>query len=271
MSAEKLKLEPLTKQAFAPFGDVVESEGRDWYFINDKMVKRYHDLCEVDTGAEGGRTVVSICEAQPNTFPMPVRMVERHAWSSQAFIPVDDNPFVVVVAPPGETVRKRICAPSSPTVARASTTSAAPGTTCCWCPSVQCVSWWSIAPGRARTARSSGSTKRISSPWRSSLPATGCRAVLSRDPSRHLHRNNRRFHMGSMAAAVIARGRSFYHGRRADIFLEERRMGCLTTQQARDSCRDRLQGERDGEFRRCLEEIGKIGGFRLAALLGEGR
>ena len=185
MSAEKLKLEPLTKQAFAPFGDVVESEGRDWYFINDKMVKRYHDLCEVDTGAEGGRTVVSICEAQPNTFPMPVRMVERHAWSSQAFIPVDDNPFVVVVAPPGETVRKRICAPSSPTVARASTTSAAPGTTCCWCPSVQCVSWWSIAPGRARTARSSGSTKRTSSRWRSSLSATGCRAVLSRDPSRH--------------------------------------------------------------------------------------
>lgn len=106
MSAEKLKLEPLTKEAFAPFGDVVESEGRDWYFINDKMVKRYHDLCEVDTGAEEGRTVVSICEAQPNTFPMPVRMVERHAWSSQAFIPVDDNPFVVVVAPPGETVRK---------------------------------------------------------------------------------------------------------------------------------------------------------------------
>ena len=45
MIAEKLKLEPLTKDAFAPFGDVVESEGRDWYFINDKMVKRYHDLC----------------------------------------------------------------------------------------------------------------------------------------------------------------------------------------------------------------------------------
>jgi len=33
----------------------------------------------------------------------------------------------------------------------------------------------------------------------------------------------------------------------------------------------RLQGERDEEFRRCLEEIAKIGGFRLAALLGEGR
>ena len=49
MIAEKLKLEPLTKDAFAPFGDVVESEERDWYFINNKMVKRYHDLCQVDT------------------------------------------------------------------------------------------------------------------------------------------------------------------------------------------------------------------------------
>jgi 2-oxo-4-hydroxy-4-carboxy-5-ureidoimidazoline decarboxylase len=33
----------------------------------------------------------------------------------------------------------------------------------------------------------------------------------------------------------------------------------------------RLQGQRDEEFRRCLEEIGTIGGFRLTALLGQGR
>ena len=33
----------------------------------------------------------------------------------------------------------------------------------------------------------------------------------------------------------------------------------------------RLQGQRDEEFRRCLEEIGKIGKFRLTALLGPTR
>ncbi len=33
----------------------------------------------------------------------------------------------------------------------------------------------------------------------------------------------------------------------------------------------RLQGQRDEEFRRCLEEIGKIGRFRLTALLGPTR
>lgn len=50
-------------------------------------------------------------------------------------------------------------------------------------------------------------------------------------------------------------------------------MGRLTTSEHETlaAIEARLQGERDGEFRRCLEEIGKIGGFRLAALLGEGR
>jgi ureidoglycolate lyase len=105
MSSQTLEIKPLTHAAFAPFGDVVEYEGRDFFHINDKMVERYHDLAKVDTQEAGGRTLISWLLAKPNTFPSKVKFVERHQLSSQAFIPLGDNPFVVVVAPRGDTVK----------------------------------------------------------------------------------------------------------------------------------------------------------------------
>ena len=69
------------------------------------MVERYHDLAKVDTQEAGGRTLISWLLAKPNTFPSKVKFVERHQLSSQAFIPLGDNPFVVVVAPRGDTVK----------------------------------------------------------------------------------------------------------------------------------------------------------------------
>jgi ureidoglycolate lyase len=105
MTESMLKIEPLTREAFAAFGDVIEYEGRDFFHINDKMVERYHDLAKVDTQEAGGRTLVSWLRAKQNAFPSKVRFVERHQLSSQAFIPLDDNPFLVVVAPPGDDVK----------------------------------------------------------------------------------------------------------------------------------------------------------------------
>ena len=105
MSSQTLELMPLTHEAFAPFGDVIEYEGRDFFHINDKMVERYHDLARVDTQEAGGRTLISWLRAKPNTFPSTVKFVERHQLSSQAFIPLDTNPFVVEVAPRGDTVK----------------------------------------------------------------------------------------------------------------------------------------------------------------------
>jgi ureidoglycolate lyase len=105
MSSKTLELMPLTHEAFVSFGDVIEYEGRDFFHINNKMVERYHDLARVDTQESGGRTLISWLRANPNTFPSTVKFVERHQLSSQAFIPLDTNPFVVVVAPRGDTVK----------------------------------------------------------------------------------------------------------------------------------------------------------------------
>jgi ureidoglycolate lyase len=96
-----LRPAPLTAAAFAPYGDVVETAGRDHYPINAGMAERYSDLAKIDVGAEGGRPLISLCHAKPVRLPMPLRLMERHPLSSQAFIPLSMAPFLIVVAPAG--------------------------------------------------------------------------------------------------------------------------------------------------------------------------
>ncbi|MEH6546263.1 MAG: ureidoglycolate lyase [Sneathiella sp.] len=99
----KLFIEPLTKESFAPFGDVIEAEGSDFFPINNGSTQRFHDLAEIQLDA-GARTLVNIFRATPLDYPLNMRMVERHPVGSQAFVPLNNRPYLVAVAPKGETV-----------------------------------------------------------------------------------------------------------------------------------------------------------------------
>ncbi len=97
-----LTIEPLTREAFAPFGDVIETEGAKQIPINLGTTIRFHDLARVDVAEEGGRTLVNLFRGQPRALPFEVKMLERHPLGSQAFVPLSDRPYLVVVAPAGE-------------------------------------------------------------------------------------------------------------------------------------------------------------------------
>ncbi|UZN50488.1 ureidoglycolate lyase [Cupriavidus cauae] len=96
--------QPLTADAFAPFGDVIESDGRAPIAINRGMCHRFHDLAEVDVSSNDGRPLINLFESQPYALPLVLTSFERHPLGSQAFIPLGDARFLVVVAPPGDTV-----------------------------------------------------------------------------------------------------------------------------------------------------------------------
>ncbi len=91
-----LRTEPLTAEAFAPFGDVLEATG-DFRLINAGLCRRHHDRARLDFG-EGGCAGISVFQAEPRALPHAFDLIERHPEGSQAFLPMTDHPFLVIVA-----------------------------------------------------------------------------------------------------------------------------------------------------------------------------
>lgn len=95
---QTLTAKPLTAKAFAPFGDVIETNPDKIMSINWGMTERHHDLAHVDVAAEGGHPLINIFRSTPVSPGFEIKMVERHPLGSQAFIPMFSGRFFVVVA-----------------------------------------------------------------------------------------------------------------------------------------------------------------------------
>ena len=93
-----LSPEPLTRAAFRPFGDVIEMEGAAHFTINQGFAERFNDLALVDVETEGGSTNVSLFLGKPRPLPIEIRLMERHPLGSQIFYPLQDRPWLVLVA-----------------------------------------------------------------------------------------------------------------------------------------------------------------------------
>ena len=106
---------PLTREAFAPFGEVIQMDGARHFPINAGKCERFHDLAKVELGGVHARPLVSIARGKPYALPLTLKMVERHPLGSQAFYPLAPRPFLSIVCPdesgiPG-TPRAFLCAP----------------------------------------------------------------------------------------------------------------------------------------------------------------
>ena len=99
MAPRTLAIEPLTKAGFAPFGTVIERDGAEILMINEGTTTRYHALSDVDVASGGGRPILSIFAGTPRPVPIAISMMERHPLGAQAFMPLSDREWLVVVAP----------------------------------------------------------------------------------------------------------------------------------------------------------------------------
>ncbi len=95
---EVLVIEPLTAEAFRPFGTVIEADAGSMRLINGGTTERYHALAEAEALGDGARVVINLFRGRPRSFPYHVGMMERHPEGSQSFSPIDDQPWLVIVA-----------------------------------------------------------------------------------------------------------------------------------------------------------------------------
>lgn len=97
LPVRELRPEPLIREAFAPFGTVIETDGAQAIPINQGTTLRYNALAEADPGPDG-RAILSIFVGTQRSNPIDIAMLERHPLGAQAFVPLSDRPWLIVVA-----------------------------------------------------------------------------------------------------------------------------------------------------------------------------
>lgn len=105
MAKRQISIQPMDAASFASFGDVLTLKSKPDKMINQDMCGRHHDLAKLDF--TDGQAGISLFDAVPRQLPYTLDMMERHPLGSQAFIPLHEHGFLVIVAPdmggkPGE-------------------------------------------------------------------------------------------------------------------------------------------------------------------------
>lgn len=104
--ARRPAIEPLTRVAFAPYGELIDTAGIEPQTINGGTAQRYADLARVEVEGDRPRVApappptatIGIYRAQPRTLPLQLLEIERHPLGSQAFVPLVPTRYLVVVA-----------------------------------------------------------------------------------------------------------------------------------------------------------------------------
>ncbi len=104
-----LNPEPLSSEAFAEFGDVIDATAPcEQLSINDGRTQRHHALAAIDCVPADAPTGISLFRATPVDGSFVMQRMERHPLGSQAFINTSGRRYAIVVAPPGDLDESRI-------------------------------------------------------------------------------------------------------------------------------------------------------------------
>ena len=95
---QTIQIQNLTRENFAAFGEVMSCAEHDFFHINDAHTERYHALVETEVLGEAKAGISIFRNIKASTLPLQISILERHPQGSQAFIPMQGQRFLVVVA-----------------------------------------------------------------------------------------------------------------------------------------------------------------------------
>jgi len=95
---QAIEIQKMTAEKFKPFGDIIDFDRPPSFAINNGMCDRYHALAQTEVTGTNAQIIISLGRAKSYSLPLKLEMMERHPYGSQAFIPLQQAPFLVIVA-----------------------------------------------------------------------------------------------------------------------------------------------------------------------------
>jgi ureidoglycolate lyase len=86
---------PITSDAIAGLAELVEANGDADKLINQGLCGRFHDRATLDIEGQAG---ISVFKSASFSMPFKMEMMERHPHGSQAFLPMQEGEYLVVLA-----------------------------------------------------------------------------------------------------------------------------------------------------------------------------
>jgi len=83
-----VRLQSLTTEAFAPYGEVLQLDAAGQRAINQGTSARLDLPAALDLHGANGQAVLAVFHAQAQSVNTPCQMLERHRWGSQSFVPL---------------------------------------------------------------------------------------------------------------------------------------------------------------------------------------
>lgn len=99
---------PLTAEAFAPFGQVVSAGLGDGVSANQGTAVRFNWAAALENHRPEARANLAVFRSTPKELPFAIRLLERHPRSSQLFVPMSCDRFLVAVCPSDERGEPRL-------------------------------------------------------------------------------------------------------------------------------------------------------------------
>ena len=87
----ELVAEKLTPEAFAPFGDVIASP--------QEFGRKYFEDALGNAREKAWPSLSMVLRPPHPTVPLEAKLMERHEFSSQSFVPIDVGQWLIVVCP----------------------------------------------------------------------------------------------------------------------------------------------------------------------------
>ena len=92
----KYIIDNITNKNFIEFGDFINPYEKKAEDINANTTKSYFDLANIEIFGEDKKVRLNLFDAKKREFPLKIDMLEQHPFSSQVFLPLGNNPFLLL-------------------------------------------------------------------------------------------------------------------------------------------------------------------------------